>query len=185
MFAKTAIALAFVLGSVTASSTHSARADDFIGGDGGGAFGAVNCPRGTVVVGLGGRSGAVIDTMQLICGKGRGDPDLDILDPRRIGPSNGGDAISAVCPIFDAVTSIQVNVREHEGNIVVSQIILHCQATLDGSGGVRKVFGGGGGDDAGSQACPDNHYAAGFAGRSGTFIDALGISICRHRRSLN
>jgi hypothetical protein len=165
--------------------TDSAHADDFLGGEGGGFFGTINCPRGTVVVGLGGRSGAVIDTMQLICGKGRGSPDLDILDPRPIGPSTGGGAISAVCPIFSAVTAIQVNAREHDGNIVVSQIVLSCRATLDGGDLVRRVFGGGGGDDAGNQECPADHYAAGFAGRSGTFIDAVGITTCRHRRSLN
>ena len=158
--------------ALIASTTRSASADDFLGGDGGGPFGNVNCPRGTVVVGLAGRTGSIVDTVQLICGKGRGDPDLDIVHPTRIGPSNGGGPVSVVCPLFDAATSIQVNVREHEGHVVVSQIVLHCQATLDGSGGLRRVFGGGGGGgDAGSSTCPANHYVAGFAGRSGSLVD--------------
>jgi hypothetical protein len=174
-----------VLLSVVLIASTTASADDFLGGEGGGPFGNVNCPRGTVVVGLAGRTGAIIDTVQLICGKGRGEPQFDTIHPTRIGPSDGGGPVSVTCPIFDAATSIQVNVREHEGHIVVSRISLRCEATLDGSGGVNRVFGGGGGEDAGSSACPANHYVAGFAGRSGTFIDAVGISVCRHRRSLN
>jgi hypothetical protein len=123
--------------------------------------------------------------MQLICGKGRGQPDTNSIHPTRVGPSAGGAPIVAECNTFDAVTEIQVNVREHEGSIVVSQITLVCQATLDGSGRTSRVFGGGGGQDAGSSVCPANHYVAGFAGRSGTFVDAVGISVCRPRRALN
>jgi hypothetical protein len=188
MVTKPAITLAFALAAVASSLdfTHSARADDFIGGDGGSGFGNINCPPHRAVVGLIGRSGNVIDTIQLICGRGRGDPETtDDIDPRHIGPSNGGGPISAMCPTFAAATSIQVNVREFRGHVVVSQIILHCQATLDGSSEVSRTFGGGGGDDAGSHECPANTYIGGFAGRSGTFVDALGISVCRNRSSLN
>jgi len=179
------IAWLFLLSLAVLCGAHAARADDFMGGDGGGAFAPINCPRGKVIRGLAGRTGAVIDTIQLFCGKGTGSVEDDILDPRRIGPSNGGGPVSVLCPIFEAVVGIQVNVREHEGSIVVSQIVLQCQTTLEGANGARPVFGFGGGDDAGSQTCPANHYAAGFAGRAGTFVDAVGITTCRHRSTLN
>jgi len=51
-----------------ACSGASAIADDFLGGNGGGLFGPIECPRGTAIVGLAGNAGAVIDHMQLICG---------------------------------------------------------------------------------------------------------------------
>ena len=164
---------------------HAARADEFLGGPGGSRFNPLRCPLGTAVVGLAGRAGDVIDTIQLFCGKGRGDPDLDTITQGRIGPSQGGGPISAKCPIFHAATSIDVRTREFNGNIVISQILLHCRATLDGSQEVVRFFGGGGGDDAGSHECNPNTYINGFAGRSGTFIDAIAIFRCVKRSSLN
>ncbi|CAH0238166.1 hypothetical protein ROS9278_02822 [Roseomonas sp. CECT 9278] len=159
-----------------------ARADDFLGGEGGVAFGPVNCPRGQAVVGIFGRSGNVIDTLQIICGKADGSPDM--VDPRRIGPSAGGSAVSAVCPPLSLAQSIQVNVRDHHGAVVVSQITLVCELKTAGSLG-RATLGAGGGGDAGSSDCPVNTFVAGFAGRAGSFIDAIGITTCRHVRSLN
>lgn len=63
---------------------------------------------------------------------------------------------------------------------------MQCSATLDGTLGPRIVFGGGGGDDAGSQGCANaDSYASGIAGRSGNFIDAIALSRCIPRRGLN
>ena len=175
---ETAIALAIVLGSVIASSGHSAHADDFVGGPGGGSFGAIDCPRGKVVVGLAGRSGGVIDTMQLFCSEPAGGPEAVTLDPRHIGPSNGGGPIQAMCPVLNVAFGIDVNTAQIDGNVVVSQIILHCRSPFDGSGDRTVVFGGGGGDGAGGFTCEDHTFMVGFAGRAGDFIDALGIR-CR------
>jgi hypothetical protein len=172
---KTAIAVAVVLGTVTAGSMHSAHADDFVGGPGGGSFGVIDCPSGTVVVGLAGRSGAVIDTMQLFCSPPLGGPEAIMLDPRRIGPSNGGGPISAMCPVLKTAAGIDVNVARFDGHVVVSQIILRCRSELVGSDS-SVVFGGGGGDGAGGSTCPDHTFMVGLAGRSGDFIDALGIT---------
>lgn len=85
MFARIAISASLALGIA-----WSAHADDFIGGDGGSPFGEVNCPNGTALLGLTGRSGIVIDNMHLICGKGRGSPEDNFILDRQIGPSNGG-----------------------------------------------------------------------------------------------
>ena len=159
-----------------------ALADNFIGGEGGSQFGEINCPRGQAVVGLGGRSGLVLDTFQLLCGKANGGPDF--LDPRRIGPSNGGSPVSAVCPPLSVARAIQVDAREFNGQIVVSQITLTC-GSKTGEGRSRVTLGQGGGDDAGSSDCPVNTFVAGFTGRSGLFIDAVGISVCRKVRALN
>lgn len=175
---------ASMLLSVLATAASPALADNFMGGSGGTSFTPVNCPTGQVVVGLGGRSGAVIDTMQLLCGKANPSGELD---PRRIGPSNGGGLTSAVCPPLSAVVAIQIKSKNWRRHVAVSQIILTCASRNDGSGQSKAVFGIGGGDggNAGSESCPPNTYVGGFAGRSGTWIDALGISTCRPRSVLN
>ncbi len=132
-----------------------------------------------LVVGLGGRAGAVIDTMQLLCGKANGDS--GVLDPRRIGPSNGGGQVSAVCPPLSAAISIQVNSKMWRRHVAVSQITLTCALKGNRTSTSRAVFGaddGVGSKNAGSQACRGNDFIGGFAGRSGTWIDALGIT-CR------
>lgn len=186
MFNKSTFALAAVAG-VFANALmmmQPLRADDFLGGGGGGNFGQVNCPAGRVMVGLTGRSGVVIDTMQIVCGINSNPDDVIFVPAKSIGPSAGGGPTGAICNKFDAVTSIEVRAKEFQGNVVVSQIILHCSAMLDGSFGGQKVFGGGGGDDAGSQPCNPNEYVAGITGRSGSFIDAIAISICRRRSAI-
>jgi hypothetical protein len=174
--------MALILACGGAALAVPARADDLLGGEGGSAFGPVNCPRGQGVVGIFGRSGNVIDTLQIICGKADGS--ADFVDPRRIGPSDGGSPVSAVCPPLGVAQSIQVNVREHHGAIVVSQVTLTCTLKSQESLG-RVTLGGGGGEDAGSSACPVNTVVAGFEGRAGSFIDAIGITTCRHVRALN
>ena len=186
MFNKSTFALALVAGVFVNALfvMQSTRADNFLGGDGGSNFGPVNCPVGRVIVGLTGRSGDVIDTMQIVCGLNSNPDDVVFVPTNSIGPSGGGGPTGASCNKFDAVRSVDVRVREFDGPTVVSQIILHCEAMLDGSFGGQKVFGGGGGDDAGSQACGANTYAAGISGRSGNFIDAVGISICRKRSTI-
>src|SRR5262245_10670023 len=147
--------------------TANAMADDFIGGEGGSPFGAVNCPQGTAIVGLTGRAGAVIDQMQIICGTANR-PEDDIILPQLIGPSLGGGATTVKCPFFQAVKSIQVDVREFQNHFVISTINIHCMARLDGGSGPTLPFGNFQGEDAGTGGCGNPQgYAAGLAGRSG------------------
>ena len=91
------------------------------------------------------------------------------------------EVLAVLTPEFEKQTGHKV----HFTYIVISQILLHCRATLDGSQEVVRFFGGGGGDDAGSHECNPNTYINGFAGRSGTFIDAIAIFRCVKRSSLN
>jgi hypothetical protein len=175
--------LAFLLLSVLVAASESALADDFLGGPGGSNFGTINCPDGMAVIGLGGRAGAVIDTMQLLCGKANGN-DNGPLDPRRIGPSNGGGAVSAVCPPLSAAISIQVDAKEWRRHVVVSQVTLTCALVGVRTSTSRAVLGGGGGDNYGSRGCADTDFIAGFTGRAGDWVDALGISTCLNESAL-
>ena len=64
--------LPFLLLSVLTATTEPVLADDFLGGLGGSPFPRVLCPAGTVVIGLKGKAGAVLNTIQLLCGKANG-----------------------------------------------------------------------------------------------------------------
>jgi hypothetical protein len=179
MLNRLALAAMFLFCAAT-----SAVADNFLGGEGGGVFGAIECPRGTAIVGFAGRAGAVIDSMQLVCGT-TNRPEDDIIDSRVIGPSTGGGPIRTECPPFQAVKSIQVAVNEFQGHFVISTINIQCMARLDGGLGPTLHFGNFQGQDAGSQGCASpNAFALGLAGRSGSFIDAVGVSSCVERRNL-
>jgi hypothetical protein len=155
-----------------------------IGGNGGGPFGPIECPRGTAIVGLAGNAGAVIDHMRLICGTANR-PEDDFVDNRMIGSSLGGGPIQTKCPAFQAVKSIQVDVTDFDGNFVISTINLTCMARLDGGFGPTLPFGNFQGQDAGNQGCANPEgFAVGLAGRFGDFIDAVGISACVDRRNI-
>ena len=161
-----------------------AMADELIGGEGGSPFGEVNCPRGTAIVGLTGRAGLVIDQMQLICGTANR-PEDDTIHPRLIGSSLGGGPTTMKCPPFQAVKSIQVDVREFQDHFVISTINIECMARLDGGRGPTLPFGNFQGEDAGTGGCANpNSYVAGLAGRSGNFIDAVGVTFCVDRRNI-
>jgi hypothetical protein len=121
----------FLLLSTLATTTMPALADDLFGGPGGSDF-AVNCAPDKVVIGLGGRAGAVIDTMQVLCGQANGNDNDQLIPTPSIGPSKGGGAASAVCPALTAAIAIEVNKKMWRGHYAVSQIKLTC-AYLDGS----------------------------------------------------
>jgi hypothetical protein len=179
MLKSLALSAVFLTGIVA-----NAMADDFLGGEGGSPFGEVNCPRGKAIVGLTGRAGLVIDQMQLICGTANR-PEDDTVHPRLIGASFGGGPTAMKCPAFQAVKSIHVEVREFQNHFVISTINIECMLRLDGARGPTLSFGNFHGDDAGNQGCNNpNSYAAGLAGRSGNFIDAVGITVCVDRRNI-
>jgi hypothetical protein len=169
--------LAFLLLSIPAAATKPALADDFLGGPGGSDFPPVNCAPDKVVIGLAGRAGAVIDTMQVLCGQANGnDHDQPIPTPS-IGPSKGGGLASAVCPPLTAAKSIEVNKKMWRGHYAVSQIKLTCVFPEDGSVQGSPVFGhddGIGSIPAGTKPCPDHQLIGGIVGRYGTWIDAVG-----------
>jgi len=170
--------LAFLLLSTLAATTKPALADDFLGGPGGSDFAPVNCAPDKVVIGLVGRAGAVIDTMQVLCGQANGNDNDQPIPTPSIGPSNGGGAASAVCPPLTAAIAIQVNKKMWRGHYAVSQIKLTC-VFRDGSVQDFPVFGhddGIGSIDAGNKSCPERQLIGGISGRYGTWIDAVGTN---------
>jgi hypothetical protein len=195
-FLKTFFAL--LLLSVLAATIDPVLADDFLGGGGGSPFPPVLCPAGTVVIGLKGKAGAVLNTIQLLCGKANGadgdnpyglitsaDTNPDPKDPNSEAFRGGGLA-SAPCPSLMAAKSIEVSMKKWREKYVVSQIKLTC-VYLGGGGSDIKVYGhddgigrvpakfaNGKGPDV--LSCPEHQLMNGLQGRHGTWIDAVGIN---------
>jgi len=171
--------LTLLLLSILATATKPALADDFLGGPGGSDFPPVNCAPDKVVIGLAGRAGAVIDTMQVLCGQANGNDNDQPIPTPSIGPSPGGAAASAVCPPLTAAIAIQVNKKMWRGHYEVSQIKLTCALPADGSSQSFPVFGhddGIGSVLAGNKACPAGQLIGGIIGRYGSWIDAVGTN---------
>jgi hypothetical protein len=193
--------LPFLLLSVLTATTEPVLADDFLGGGGGKPFPPVLCPAGQVVIGLVGKAGAVLNTIQLLCGKANGadgdtpyglitsfDTNPDPKDPTSEAFRGGGPA-AAPCSSLMAAKSIEVSMKKWRESYVVSQIKLTC-VYPDGGGSDIKVFGHDdgigrvpatfnfpaprGGSDV--LSCPEHQLMNGLQGRHGTWIDAVGIS---------
>jgi hypothetical protein len=202
-FLKPSLALLSL--SVLAATTGPVLADGFLGGSGGSPFAPVLCPAGQVVIGLVGKAGAVLNTIQLLCGKADGadgdnayglitsvDTNPDKRDPQSEAFRGGGPA-SAPCPPLSAAKSIEVNMKPWRGYNEVSQIKLTCVDPHDGSVVKTLVFGNDdgihsvpvhvkpGGVDL--SKCPDGELMNGLSGRHGTWIDAVGVN-CVPTRSL-
>ena len=135
--------LPFLLLSVLTATTEPVLADDFIGGKGGGPFPPVLCPAGLVVIGLKGKAGAVLNTIQLVCGKANGadgdnayglitslDTNPDPRDPNSEA-FRGGGPTAAICNTLTAAKSIEVSMKKWRGDYVVSQIKLTCAYPAD------------------------------------------------------
>jgi hypothetical protein len=190
--------LAFLLLSVLTATTEPVLADDFLGGKGGSPFPTFLCPAGMVVTGLVGKAGAVLNTIQLLCGKANGadgdnpyglitsvDTNPDPKDPNSEAFRGGGPA-AAVCPTLTAAKSIEVSMKKWRGNYVVSQIKLTCAYPADGStvfppkvygndDGIGRVPASGQYSNSTSDvaSCPEHQLMNGLDGRHGTWIDAV------------
>ncbi len=164
-----------------------------IGGDGGGQF--INrCPQGQLLTGLELRTGDDVDAIRPIC--------VTAYAPTDVGPpvaggiwsgGDGGSPRQLVCPKeTPIVTGMYVGYGGVD-TVIVNHIHLFCgiaspnqepsevpSAKFDGSGGRSTVglFGGryaAAGED--TQRCLADPVAVGINGRSGKWLDAVGL-IC-------
>lgn len=163
------------------------------GGRGGGPF-RIKCEPGSFVAGFEGRTGAYIDNFRILCASF--DPATRRLRPPvplqiTIGLSQGGGPASSVCPAGWGVSQIsfQNTWREQRwDDDFVYHINFKCQS-IAGTESVRQTYGpakklenppgflGHMIATVRDQTCPPGELAVGFAGKSGLYVDALGM-IC-------
>ena len=151
------------------------------GGNGGGLF-RVFCPANTFVVGLQGKSGAIVDHMRLVCAPftlTANGKNFDALHSRQfnqgevIGESNGGGDDEAICTNGGFVKTIKFNTLFFEEKHLIEHVRITC--TDAGAVSGTRLFGQfeTGGSPA-TQTCPGGTWLVGLRGRRGSFVDAIG-----------
>ncbi|USH01445.1 DUF1929 domain-containing protein [Grimontia kaedaensis] len=156
--------------------TETAR----VGGSGGGPY-LVDCPDSSVLVGVRGRSGSVIDQLRAVCiqvdalGNWQGTPETYGAQAG----GNGGSAFDLVCPNGSAVSGINAYPSTEWGIDVVGKVAVHCK-TLSGStsvSGAQTTIGTAGleGDEFSDLSCADGKAAQGITGRSGALVDQIAL----------
>lgn len=176
-----AIAILFIGGS--ASAQHFEFGVQ--GGKGGGGYRVV-CPPHTFMVGLRGRAGVVIDTVQLLCAGFQELPPPPFRkdwkrDPNAfpvgnfIGTSPGGGGLERVCTGDRFVRGIVFNTAFFQNKHLVAFIQMTCDhgrfAGFDElnfgfnfpRGSIQRQF------------CPGGMWAVGLKGRFGDFVDATAL----------
>ena len=163
-----------------------------IGGDGGGQY-IARCPQGRLLTGFELRTGDDVDAIRPLCVNAYGPGDVGPVEPYPafFGGNGGGNTRQLVCPP-DAPVVTGLFVRTEGVTEVVNNIHLYCGVaanTQTTSEFPSAVFDGArysgnnafGADIAvtrkSMQRCPEGLVAVGINGRSGRWLDALGL-IC-------
>src|SRR6185369_5617076 len=160
------------------------------GGSGGGPF-RIQCDPGSFVIGFEGRTGAYIDNFRILCGSF--DASTRKIQPRgavpiTIGTSNGGGPAPMPCPAGWAMHAIDY---EETMDHFVHHINFRCASPVTPEN-IWRTYGpttpvakpktfifskGSFLNMSYEQSCPAGQFAIGLQGRSGLFVDALGL-IC-------
>jgi hypothetical protein len=178
---------------ITPSEATTDLAD--VGGVGGSPFRAM-CPYGTFLSGIAGRAGAFVDRLQLVCAQVLGSPfrlDIGTVQPGTIGLSRGGHTFDKECPRgygirgthwfmtrsdrpFLSHFDFDCASYEHPTDPTV-RIALNT-STDEGCPAVSFICKFGVGLDW--TFCPGDQFAVGLYGRSGDFVDRIGL-VCGPR----
>lgn len=179
----TAAALALRVGPGAAQVLVS-RTGTF-GGPGGGAF-ELACPAGSVMTGLLARHGAWIDALAPVCSRwvARSETLGEIGRQPFAGGGGGGEAFIRCAGRRGVVTAVRLAQAENEDHSV-GHLVLDCgdykrpERFWNKLGGSADYFGQGQRGPSTLKWCGPGHVAAGIYGRSGAFVDRLGLLCVR------
>ena len=174
------IAAVYLAAALPAAATDTRS----YGGNGGGQFRTV-CGRGAFLVGIAGRNGSWVDAIRPICAdwdpatKSRGTP---VEGPMSGG--SGGGAASLMCPQGTAIKGVEVVAIDNGGQVLVRYVQPRCLVISQEPSGAylpthAYVLGGGGPGDGSrtdSFDCPKGEMANGVHGRSGAYLDRVGLT---------
>lgn len=178
-----ALAFGFFLGLLVLVTEGSARDLEQVGGSGGGPYESA-CRPGDVLVGLGVNLGLVVDSVGAVCAPLNSDKTRwaapTTYSPPRAGGSGGGQQ-PVLCRRDDAVMAIRVSVGIFSKLLVVTGVEITCgtmasplrrykvSALSAQSSRIR------GQRDLSCYGSGSEPWAVGIFGRSGTYVDSLGV----------
>ena len=185
--------LAAMLIALAASGTADAQTRlKIVGGAGGGAFTAI-CPVGKLLWGFELRVADDVDALAPVCARALGPSALseeEVLTPAHGG--DGGRPLRITCPLGKPVVVGMKVEAEGRDTVIVNNIALICGLVTDGDRQAATFasarFDGPANDNdglfqhfsiayEGSDTCPPGEVAIGVHGRSGIWLDAVGL-IC-------
>ncbi len=196
----------WLLAALAAALCGNASADDYlvpIGGPGGGQFEA-HCPANQFLAGFELRAADDVDAIRPLCVNAYGPRETSAASDSDWHGGTGGASTYLVCPRDTPIVTAMDVAAEGMDTVVVNDIRLFCGLAVDMRGRdspliptvppmvsfnaprispsrIDLYFYVATGDEAqktnGSQSCSDGQVAVGLHGRSGIWLDAIGL-IC-------
>jgi hypothetical protein len=181
---KTKMMPALLLAYALALAPAYASDGKIVGGPGGGSFRDV-CPQNQYLVGVQLRSGSWVDAITPVCGVFK--PGMGAQGgPRSQHGGNGGGPQAGACPVGSFVTTLRMGfTRSGNKEKYLDYVNMKCVSAKDPSQTTSVCLATGEGcytnidngriGPMGSD-CPGNEAAVGLIGRSGNYVDALGVT---------
>ncbi|HTL46416.1 MAG TPA: CARDB domain-containing protein [Vicinamibacterales bacterium] len=169
------LALSFGLGLILAPAALIAQQNSPTAGGGGGNPFTLNCDAGEVLVGIKGRAAAFVDQIRGTCGKVN-----EILMPEAehdtasTGGGGGQPFSEQHCPSGWAIRRLRVRTGSFVDAVSISCGRIIADSHVEGMRNHPLTAGGSGGTGH-LLACPDTLPADRLRGRSGSFIDLIGL----------
>ena len=133
--------------------------------------GKTMCPSGTMMVGVYGRAGLIIDSLGIICEKPSGEGTMHLM---HVAGGKGGKLFQRRCPLGMAVNRIYGRSAS-----VIDQVRISCQKITDQRGPFNKLsLAGSMNGYHEDRRCSGNGAFVGLYGRSAVELDRLG-GICK------
>jgi hypothetical protein len=181
--------LLFGLAHAPAAWAQADQALPLVGGDGGGPF-AARCAQGDILNGFELRTGDDVDSIRPICVTPRSAASIGgrYAFTRKFGGDGGGNTVQLVCPdTTPAITAVRLY-AEGVKTIVLNDVEVYCSVAVPNeplgpmptvrfngeAAGTSSSFAR---YDEGMQSCPRGLLPVGITGRSGSWLDAVGL-IC-------
>ena len=159
--------------SFTSASSFAQGNSPTAGGSGGAPF-SVLCGVGQVLIGVKGTSGNYISSVQGICASIN-----EILMPVGTGTTDeaggSGSSFQQRCPSGNAVRGLNVATGWYVDSLRIRCGALVVGGTVSGFNTNPLRAGGGGGNTVSNLDCPNGLPARGLVGRSGSWIDRIGL----------
>lgn len=147
------------------------------GGSGGSFFGDA-CPNGQYLVGTNAHTGNVVDQISITCAPVNPDGSTGAQShgPNRGGPGGSTPNRPTTCADHEIISGMGLLTGEVPPHTVIRLIIFNCISTT-GTARHNLDIGDAPFFPTIQQSCADGEAATGIQGRSGTYVDALGL-IC-------
>lgn len=173
-----------------AAAAQGTTVSETVGGSGGGPF-RLSCPSGMAMIGINARSGEWVDALSPICAVWvKGNRTLGEIDEQPgTGGSGGGRTWMRCQGRRGAVTSLWVWPVNRDHRRLIGRILIDCGDYEQPSNFANKLPGSA--DGIGSAydrerahlRCGPGEVAVGLYGRSGAYIDRVGL-LCERSRAL-